>query len=99
MGAAVPYYGAPLGDMAPDWSGLTAPVMGHYAESDDFFKPDAVRELEQSLQAMGKDVTFHFYAGCGHAFANEENALGTHDEDAARQAWVRTLEFLRAKLG
>ena len=99
VGAAVPYYGAPLGDMAPDWSGLTAPVMGHYAESDDFFKPDAVRELEQSLQARGKDVTFHFYAGCGHAFANEENALGTHDEDAARQAWVRTLEFLRAKLG
>jgi carboxymethylenebutenolidase len=99
VGAAVPYYGAPLGDMAPDWTGLTAPVMGHFAENDDFFKPDAVRELESSLQGMGKDVAFHFYPGCGHAFANEDNALGTHDEDAARQAWVRTLEFLRAKLG
>ena len=99
VGAAVPYYGAPMGDMAPDWSGLTAPVLGHFAENDDFFKPDDVRGLEKSLQAMGKDVTFHFYPGCGHAFANEDNALGTHDEDAARQAWVRTLEFLRAKLG
>jgi len=99
LGAAVPYYGVPLGDMAPEWSGLTAPVMGHFAENDDFFKLDAVRELEGSLQAMGKDVAFHLYPGCGHAFANEDNALGTYDEDAARQAWVRTLEFLRAKLG
>ena len=55
--------------------------------------------MSLSLQAMGKDVAFHLYPGCGHAFANEDNALGTYDEDAARQAWVRTLEFLRAKLG
>src|SRR3954471_3148124 len=32
IGAAAPFYGAPLGDNAPDWSGLTAPVRGHFAE-------------------------------------------------------------------
>jgi carboxymethylenebutenolidase len=99
IGAAVPHYGAPLGDSEPDWSGLTAPVLGHFAANDDFFPPDAVNALAEKLDGMGKDVTVHVYPGTGHAFANEENALGTYDEDAARQAWVRTLEFLRAKLG
>lgn len=99
IGAAVPYYGAPLGDSAPDWSGLTAPVLGHYAENDDFFPIDAVRELEATLKGMGKDVTFEVYPGVGHAFGNEENPLGTHDEPATRRAWDRTVEFLRAKLG
>jgi len=95
----VPYYGAPLGENEPDWSGLSAPVLGHYAENDDFFPPDAVKALGEKLTEMGKDVTLYFYPGTGHAFANETNALGTYDEDATRQAWVRTLEFLRAKLG
>jgi carboxymethylenebutenolidase len=98
VGAAVPYYGAPLGDDAPDWSGLTAPVLGHFAGGDDFFPPDAVRGLEQQLKDLGKDVTFLFYDGTGHAFANEENALGTYDAESAAAAWERTLTFLRAHL-
>jgi carboxymethylenebutenolidase len=99
VGAAVPFYGFPQGESEPDWSGLTAPVLGHMAENDDFFGPDAARALESKLQRMGKDVTFHIYPGTGHAFCNEENALGTHDAEATATAWDRTLEFLRAKLG
>jgi carboxymethylenebutenolidase len=99
VGACVPYYGAPLGESAPDWTGLTAAVQGHFAENDTFFPPAATKPLEEELRAMGKDVTFHFYSGTGHAFANEENALGTHDGDAAAEAWSRTIAFLHAKLG
>ena len=99
IGAAVPYYGAPLGDRAPDWSGLSAPVLGHFAENDDFFPIAAVRELEATLNGMGKDVTIEAYPGLGHAFGNEENPLGTHDEPATERAWGRTVDFLRAKLG
>jgi carboxymethylenebutenolidase len=95
---ATPFYGAPLGDMAPDWSGLTASVQGHFAEQDDFFPPDAVTQLEQQLKGMGKDVEFTVYPGTGHAFANEENPLGTHDTDAAKVAWERAVDFLKAKL-
>jgi carboxymethylenebutenolidase len=97
--AAVPYYGAPLGDTEPDWSKLAASVHGHYAENDDFFPADAVRDLESRLKGMGKDVEFTFYPGTGHAFASRHDALGTEDDDATRLAWVRTLEFLRSKLG
>ena len=98
VGAAAPFYGAPLGDGAPDWSGLTAPVLGHFAMNDDFFPVDAVRELEKSLQAMGKDVVFEYIPDTGHAFANEDDPLGTHDPDAALKTWSHTVDWLRAKL-
>jgi len=98
VGAATPFYGAPLGDMAPDWSTLSAPVQGHFAENDDFFPPDAVKDLERQLRDLGKDVEFIVYPGTGHAFGNEENPLGTRDDDAAATAWDRATTFLKAKL-
>jgi carboxymethylenebutenolidase len=98
IGAAVPFYGAPLGDGGPDWSGLTAPVQGHFAENDDFFPPAAVEALAEQLRGLGKDVTIHVHPGTGHAFLNEENALGTYDPDAARTAWDRAVTFLREHL-
>jgi carboxymethylenebutenolidase len=98
VAVAVPFYGAPIGDSAPDWSKLTASVQGHFAEKDDFFPPDKVKELEAQLKGMGKDVEFIVYPGTGHAFANEENALGTHDEAATKTSWDRAVAFLKSKL-
>src|SRR6476660_6371962 len=71
IGAAAPYYGAPLGDSAPDWSGLTAVVRGHFAEHDDFFPPAAIKALEAELKGLGKDVACEVHPGAGHAFTNE----------------------------
>jgi carboxymethylenebutenolidase len=99
IGAAAPFYGAPLGDGEPDWSNLSAPVRGHFAANDDFFPPAAVGEMEKKLQGMGKDVKFEFHPGTGHAFANEDNPLGTHDEAAAEKAWAATLTFFHDQLG
>ncbi len=99
IGAVVPFYGFPQGDFEPDWSGLTAPVLGHMAENDDFFPPAAIEALAEKLRGMGKHVTIHVYPGTGHAFASGHNALGTANEEAAGLAWSRTLEFLKAKLG
>ncbi len=94
VAVAAPFYGAPLDDGAPDWNGLTAKVEGHFAAHDDFFPPEAIKGLESQLQELGKDVNFHIYEGTGHAFANEENALGTYDAEAANTAWERTLNLL-----
>ena len=100
IGAAVPYYGAPLGDSAPDWSGLTAPVLGHYAEDDGFFPSDACLDARRGRSTTpGRTSTFVVYPGMGHAFANEENPLGNYDRDVAAQAWARTIDFLHSKLG
>lgn len=98
IGAAVPFYGAPLGESEPDWSGLSAPVLGHFAETDDFFPVAAVEELAAKLRGMGNDVTIHVYPGTGHAFLNETNALGTYNPDAAKTAWDRSVAFLKDKL-
>lgn len=95
IGAAAPFYGAPLGDSAPDWSGLNAPVRGHFAAQDDFFPPEKIAELEQQLKAMGKDCVFTVHPGTGHAFANEDNPLGTHDLEASGKAWNETIAFFR----
>lgn len=99
VAAAVPFYGAPLGDGEPDWSGLTASVSGHFAGNDDFFPADAVTALGEKLRSMGKDVTFTVHPGVGHAFVNEDDPFGTHAPDVASQCWSDTLAFLHAKLG
>ena len=98
VGAAAPFYGAPLGENAPDWSNLTASVRGHFAENDDFFGPGPVKELEAQLRSMGKDVVFEVHPGTGHAFVNDENPLGTHAPDVAEQCMDSTLAFLHERL-
>ncbi len=50
------------------------------------------------LKSLGKDVDFHYYDGAQHAFFNDTRPE-VYDEHAASTAWVRTLEFLRSKLG
>ena len=96
--AAVPFYGLPPDGAEPDWSLLRASVEGHFAEHHDQASPEAVAAFETTLAELGKDVRIFSYPGTSHAFFNDTRPE-VYDEDAARQAWVRTLEFLRAKLG
>jgi carboxymethylenebutenolidase len=97
IGAAVPFYGV-LGEDYPSFSGLTAPLLGHFGEQDDFANPDAVRALAARIESeSGVKPEFHVYPA-GHAFFNDENHLGTYDAEQAQLAWNRTLEFLRTHL-
>jgi carboxymethylenebutenolidase len=98
VGAVEAFYGAPLDpSSAPDWSKLQAPVEAHVAQKDDFFPAAAIEALGEQLRSDGKDVTVYVYAA-GHAFANEENALGTYDRAAAIQAWDRAVAFFKTHL-
>jgi carboxymethylenebutenolidase len=97
--AVVPFYGAiPWPDAQPDWDRITAAVEGHYGEVDDWATPELAQDIERQLADRGRDVRIFRYARVGRAFFNDTRREA-YDEDAARQAWVRTLEFLRAKLG
>ena len=97
--AVVPFYGTvPWDSPQPDWSAMTASVEGHYAEHDDLAGPEGRAKLEQLLVDLGLDVRMFLYPATAPGFFDDTSA-GRYDEDAARQAWVRTLEFLRAKLG
>ncbi|MCU1351449.1 MAG: Carboxymethylenebutenolidase [Acidimicrobiales bacterium] len=97
--AVVPWYGLiPWPDAQPDWSALQAAVRGHIAEKDEYFTVDAARELEQQLEALGKDVEFWVYPGAQHAFFNDTRPE-VYDPEAAALAWTRTIDFFHSRLG
>ena len=97
--AAVPFYGFPSGDSQPDYSKIDAAIQGHMAGHDDFFPPVAARELEQTLQGLGKDCTFTIYDDAGHAFMASHNAMGTQDPDLFATIWPQATAFLHEHLG
>ena len=96
--AVVPLYGIAQNGSQPDWPALTAAVEGHYAQHDDLADPESVAAFEAQLRDLGKEVQVFTYPGPSPAFFNDTRPE-VYDEDAARQAWVRPLEFLRARLG
>jgi carboxymethylenebutenolidase len=98
VAAAVPFYG--VGPAVPEqYRGVRAAVLGHYGEDDDFYPAGQAREQERQIrEECGADVRF-FYYPAGHAFHNDENLLGTYDEEQAQLAWRRTVDFLHEHLG
>jgi carboxymethylenebutenolidase len=96
VGACVVFYGIHP-KVEPDLDNLRAPVLGIYAENDKSVPPSAVRELEAKLKERGKQVETHIYSGTDHAFFNDTRPE-VYNDDAARDAWRRTIEFFRAHL-
>jgi carboxymethylenebutenolidase len=92
--AVAPYYGMIPWPVQPDYSKLRGAVQGHYAEHDEYSGPDQVRELEAELRRLGKNVEFFVYPGTEHAFANHHRPE-VYNEQAATEAWLRTVEFFR----
>ncbi len=66
-----------MGPAVPDtFKGLTAAVLGHYGERDDFYPADQARAQEQQIrEESGAEVT-HYY-DAGHAFHNDTNKMST----------------------
>jgi carboxymethylenebutenolidase len=96
VAAVVVFYGTLRGD--EDFSGIRAAVQGHFGERDQFIPPDRAREVMEKVRAQaGVPVQVHFY-DAGHAFFNDTNKLGTYNEELARLAWSRTVDFLRSHL-
>jgi carboxymethylenebutenolidase len=77
---------------------MTAAVEGHYGEDDPSISQEQAEALEAQLREAGVEVETFFYPGSGHAFFNDARPEA-YNEEAARQAWIRTLEFLRKHLG
>ena len=96
VGACVVFYGIHP-KVRPDLENLRAPVLGLYAERDEFVPPAAVRELESQLRGLGKTAEMHIYPGTDHAFFNDTRPE-VYDAEAAGDAWRRTVEFFRRHL-
>jgi len=98
VAAVVPAYGViPWPDAQPDYSTMTAAVLGHVAALDGSFTPEAAAALEATLTGLGRDASFLVYPGVDHAFFNEDRPE-VYDAAAADLLWERTVAFLHAQL-
>lgn len=98
VAVAAPYYGViPWPTAQPDFSALSAVVVGEYAEHDDFASPEATRALEAQLCELGKDATMHIHPDTQHAFYNDTRP-DVYDAAASETAWTRTLATFAAHL-
>jgi carboxymethylenebutenolidase len=88
----VMYYGMPETDKHKLMK-LSAPLLGFFAQKDQWITPQAVNEFKFTLEEMKKDVTIYFY-DADHAFANPSNP--NHDAKAADDAWMKAIAFINA---
>jgi carboxymethylenebutenolidase len=84
----VSYYG--YGEIEPGKS--LPPILGHFAENDEFEALDDVRSAEQKVVENGGVAEFHVYPGTKHWF--DEPSRPEFDKDASALAFERTLAFL-----
>jgi carboxymethylenebutenolidase len=91
LAAGVAYYGRQP-DVA-DVPKIRAPLMLHYGGLDERINA-GIPAFETALKQAGKTYEIYVYEGANHAFNNDTNAA-RYDEDAADQAWARTVAFLR----
>ncbi len=68
------------------------PVLGHFAENDEFEALDDVRAAEKAVKESGTDTRFHIYPGTKHWF--DEPSRPEYDKAASALAWERTRAFL-----
>lgn len=92
-GAVIAYYGCE----EVDASAWPCPLMGHFAESDEWTDPDEARRAFSAAQTSGHAVELHFYPETAHWFANAD-VPAAYDPAAAELATHRSLDFLRRYL-
>ncbi|MFK7995840.1 MAG: dienelactone hydrolase family protein [Granulosicoccus sp.] len=93
MLAGVPFYGS--APPAEEIANIKGALMIQTAENDDRINaqwPD----FETALKANKIEFQRHIYPGTGHGFHN--NSTKRYNEEQAKIAWDRTLEFFSSKL-
>ncbi|MFN8084435.1 MAG: dienelactone hydrolase family protein [Dermatophilaceae bacterium] len=93
--ALVSYYGSALPtllDLAPQ---VTCPSLHHFGSADAYIDGPTQERIREAVTG-NPQTEFYTYEGANHAFDNADFFL--YDEDAARAAWPRTVDFLRRHL-
>ncbi len=95
LAASVIYYGANPRNLE-EVKNITAPVLGHYGEADERIT-SAVPKLEEAMKKYGKSFEYKIYPGAPHGF-NNDTSQQNYREEAAKEAWAKTLEFFKKHL-
>ena len=96
VGACVNFYGIHP-NVKPDYSKLSGPVLGLFAEKDGFVTPQVAKDTDAAIKKAGKQSEIHIYPGADHGFFNDERP-DVYDKAAAADAWRRTLACFREHL-
>jgi carboxymethylenebutenolidase len=91
--ACVDFYGIHP-NVHPAYSNLVGPVLGIFAEHDDYASAEAVTSLSAELDAHKKAHEFITYPGTKHAFFNDSRGE-VYNPKASKDAWARVLKFFR----
>ena len=93
--AAVVFYGtSPDSALLPS---VKAPVLGHYG-GDDARVNATIEPARTVLEKLGRRYEPHVYDGAGHGFLRAQTLRDGANLKATREAWPRTLAFLREHL-
>jgi carboxymethylenebutenolidase len=93
--AAVVYYG--VSPEAAELARIKAPVLGLYG-ADDARVDATVGPAESEMKRLGRSYEPHLFDGAGHGFLRAQSGRDGANLKATRQAWPRTLAFLREHL-
>jgi carboxymethylenebutenolidase len=96
VGATVNFYGIHP-NVKPDYSKLSGPVLGLFAEKDGFVTPQVAKDTDAAIKKAGRQSEIHIYPNVDHAFFNDENTAA-YNKPAADDAWRRTLGHFRQHL-
>ncbi|MCU0240526.1 MAG: dienelactone hydrolase family protein [Pyrinomonadaceae bacterium] len=92
--AAVVFYGtAPT---ETELAKVNCPVFGIYGETDERIT-SKVPEVDASMKKLKKQYEYKIYKAAQHAFFNDTNQQ-RYNAEAAKDAWIQTLAFLRKNL-
>jgi carboxymethylenebutenolidase len=93
--AAVPFYGH--ADFSQEQlRNINCPILAFYGEHDENLM-SGLPELKNKMKTAGVNFTAQVYKNCGHAFFNDSNPYA-YNENAAKDAWQKTIKFLSANL-
>jgi carboxymethylenebutenolidase len=93
LNAGVAFYGRQAG--VDDVPKISAPLLLQYAGNDERINA-GIAAYETALKANNKAYTLHMYEGKQHGFHNDTTPR--YDEESAKLAWTRTLEFFNKNL-
>jgi carboxymethylenebutenolidase len=93
LGAAVPFYGRQA-DVA-DVPRIQAPLLLHYGELDERIN-EGWPAYEAALKEHNKVYEAYIYPGANHGFHNDSTPR--YDEEQAKLAWDRTIEWFNKYL-
>ncbi len=95
LGAIVPFYGAGYEPIPEEVARVNAPVLAFYGKRDHSISMEQIEKIERIYKEAGKEIKVKVY-DADHAFINPDHGSG--NEEAAREAWLVAVDFLKRQL-